>query len=120
MLRYSGEPQVLEEREDTAGAGEVLIQVAGCEVGHTDLGSYYAGVPARRPFPLMLGHQVRLRVSLPECSPDFSAQKCGECHLAVYEEWKQTIHSQAWTDPYFQVDWVFDKKNKTASTATLP
>jgi len=35
------------------------------------------------------------------------AQQCGTCHPAFYKEWKTTIHSQAWTDPYFQADWKF-------------
>lgn len=36
------------------------------------------------------------------------AEECAVCHKTIYEEWKTTIHSQAWTDPYFQVDWEFD------------
>jgi 6-hydroxycyclohex-1-ene-1-carbonyl-CoA dehydrogenase len=49
---------VREEREETAGPGEVLVRVAGCGVCHTDLGFYYENVPTRRPFPLPLGHEV--------------------------------------------------------------
>jgi hypothetical protein len=37
-----------------------------------------------------------------------SAAECGACHEDFYDEWRTTIHSQAWTDPYFQADWVFD------------
>jgi len=37
-----------------------------------------------------------------------SAGECSVCHQAFYDEWRSTIHSQAWTDPYFQVDWQFD------------
>jgi 6-hydroxycyclohex-1-ene-1-carbonyl-CoA dehydrogenase len=48
----------LQQREEQAGPGEVLIQVAGCGVCHTDLGYYYEGVPTRHPFPLTLGHEV--------------------------------------------------------------
>ena len=61
-----------------------------------------------------------LRVSLPEWSPDLSAKKCGECHLAIYEEWQQTMHAQAWTDPYFQVDWVYDKKKQNCLNCHTP
>ena len=43
-----------------------------------------------------------LSVDLPEWSTDLSAKSCGECHLAIYQEWQQTMHAQAWTDPYFQ------------------
>ena len=49
---------VAQERDETAGAGEVLIEVKGCGVCHTDLGYYYDGVPTRHPFPLTLGHEV--------------------------------------------------------------
>ncbi len=48
----------LEERDDTPRPGEVLIEVAGCGVCHTDLGFYYEGVPTRHPFPLTLGHEI--------------------------------------------------------------
>ncbi len=39
-----------------------------------------------------------------------SAKECGACHKDFYNEWRTTIHSQAWTDPYFQADWQFDNK----------
>ena len=37
-----------------------------------------------------------------------SAVECGRCHAATFEEWQSTVHSQAWTDPYFQTDWRFE------------
>jgi len=46
------------EREERPGPGEVLVQVAGCGVCHTDLGFYYDGVPTRHGFPLTLGHEI--------------------------------------------------------------
>jgi 6-hydroxycyclohex-1-ene-1-carbonyl-CoA dehydrogenase len=48
----------LEEREETPGPEEALVEVAGCGVCHTDLGFYYDGVPTRHGFPLTLGHEV--------------------------------------------------------------
>ncbi|MGD8312809.1 MAG: hypothetical protein PVJ66_09450 [Gammaproteobacteria bacterium] len=39
---------------------------------------------------------------------NLSAAGCATCHRDFYDEWRTTIHSQAWTDPYFQVDWQFD------------
>ena len=57
-VHTGGEPMVLEEREEQPGAGEVLVEVAGCGVCHTDLGFYYDGVPTRHGFPLTLGHEV--------------------------------------------------------------
>src|SRR3989337_3270612 len=38
--------------------GEVLIEVAGCGVCHTDLGYFYDGVPTVTKPPLTLGHEI--------------------------------------------------------------
>ena len=40
------------------GPDQVLIEVAGCGVCHTDLGLLYDGVPTRHALPLVLGHEV--------------------------------------------------------------
>jgi 6-hydroxycyclohex-1-ene-1-carbonyl-CoA dehydrogenase len=40
------------------GPSEVLIQVAGCGVCHTDLGFLYGGVRTRHALPLALGHEI--------------------------------------------------------------
>ena len=53
-----GKPMVLQERETSPADGEVIVEVAGCGVCHTDLGFYYDGVPTRHGFPLTLGHEV--------------------------------------------------------------
>lgn len=47
-----GEPQ----------ANEVVVEVAGCGVCHTDLGFYFDGISPRHPFPLTLGHEISGRV----------------------------------------------------------
>lgn len=39
-------------------ANEVLVEIAGCGVCHTDLGFYYDGVRTRHPLPLTLGHEM--------------------------------------------------------------
>lgn len=41
---------------------EVVIEVAGCGVCHTDIGYAYDGVPTRHPLPLILGHEIVGRV----------------------------------------------------------
>ncbi len=53
-----GKPMSHDRRVETAGAGEVVIAVAGCGVCHTDLGFFYDGVPTRHPLPLTLGHEI--------------------------------------------------------------
>ncbi|MBW2039714.1 MAG: 6-hydroxycyclohex-1-ene-1-carbonyl-CoA dehydrogenase [Deltaproteobacteria bacterium] len=39
-------------------AGEVLVEVAGCGVCHTDLGFFFDGVPTVSKPPLTLGHEI--------------------------------------------------------------
>ncbi len=44
------------------GSGEVIVEVAGCGVCHTDLGYYYDGVRTNNELPLALGHEISGRV----------------------------------------------------------
>jgi 6-hydroxycyclohex-1-ene-1-carbonyl-CoA dehydrogenase len=37
---------------------EVVVEVAGCGVCHTDLGFHYDGVRTKKPLPLILGHEI--------------------------------------------------------------
>jgi 6-hydroxycyclohex-1-ene-1-carbonyl-CoA dehydrogenase len=78
----------LETREESAGRDEVIVEVAGCGVCHTDLGFFYEGVPTRHPWPLTLGHEIAGRVV--ECGEDAGAWlgrdvvvpavvPCGDC-----------------------------------------
>lgn len=62
MVQKPGEPMTVGDWVATPGPGEVLIEVAGCGLCHTDLGFYYDGVPTRHPFPLALGHEISGRV----------------------------------------------------------
>ncbi len=39
-------------------SGEVLVEIAGCGVCHTDLGYFYDGVPTVTKPPLTLGHEI--------------------------------------------------------------
>jgi len=40
------------------GSDEVVVQVAGCGVCHTDIGFAFDGVPTRHALPLVLGHEI--------------------------------------------------------------
>lgn len=55
------------ERVDSAGRppepGEVLIEVAGCGLCHTDLGFLDGTVKTRAQLPLVLGHEISGRVT---------------------------------------------------------
>lgn len=48
------------------------------------------------------------------------ADECAICHKEFYDEWKTTIHSQAWTDPYFQVDFAFDGSWQICKNCHIP
>jgi len=41
---------------------EVIVEIAGCGVCHTDLGFFYDGVRTKHPLPLALGHEISGRV----------------------------------------------------------
>jgi 6-hydroxycyclohex-1-ene-1-carbonyl-CoA dehydrogenase len=56
------DPMVLQDRHEAPGPGEVLIEVAGCGVCHTDIAFFYDGVPTRHALPLTLGHEISGRV----------------------------------------------------------
>jgi threonine dehydrogenase-like Zn-dependent dehydrogenase len=43
--------------------GEVVVEVVGCGVCHTDVGFAFDGVPTRAPLPLTLGHEISGRVT---------------------------------------------------------
>ncbi len=62
IVEQAGAPMQFRPREEQPGAGDVIVQVAGCGVCHTDLGFFYEGVPTRHPFPLTLGHEISGRV----------------------------------------------------------
>lgn len=57
-FRAAAEPMVEVERRETPAAGEVLVQVAGCGICHTDLGFVYDGIKTRQALPLTLGHEI--------------------------------------------------------------
>ena len=56
----------------------------------------------------------------PAMFPTLRAEECATCHREFYDEWSTTIHSQAWTDPYFQVDWVFDGSPQICKNCHIP
>ena len=67
---------------------QVVVQVAGCGVCHTDIGYAFDGVPTRHPLPLVLGHEIAGRVvAAGEQAQEWLGQDvivpavvpCGEC-----------------------------------------
>jgi hypothetical protein len=47
---------------------------------------------------------------IPEGLTSLRAESCGTCHPAIYDEWKASIHAQAYRDPFFHAYWTKDKQ----------
>ncbi len=63
VMKNAREPMVSETFDPfPPESGEVVVEVAGCGVCHTDLGFFYDGVQIRHPLPLTLGHEISGRV----------------------------------------------------------
>ncbi len=59
MMTGKGEPFIAGEFDPfPPAAGEVVVEIAGCGVCHTDLGYYYDGVRTKHSLPLVLGHEI--------------------------------------------------------------
>lgn len=72
------------------GPGEVVVDISGCGVCHTDLGYLYDGVRTNHPLPLALGHEISGRVVAAGAGAERWSGKaaivpavlpCGECDL---------------------------------------
>ena len=61
-----------------------------------------------------------LQATLPEGLESLKAQDCGACHQEIYAEWKESMHAQAWTDPYYQVDLHFDGDQQICLNCHIP
>jgi 6-hydroxycyclohex-1-ene-1-carbonyl-CoA dehydrogenase len=91
QLTTPGAPLELNDVPTPApGPGEVLVQVAGCGVCHTDIGFWRDGVPTRAPLPLTLGHEISGTVVAADPSESHLMGKdvivpavipCGTCDL---------------------------------------
>ena len=46
---------------------------------------------------------------IPAGLDSLKAESCGQCHQAIYEEWKSSIHANAYQDPFFHAYWAKDK-----------
>ncbi len=57
---------------------------------------------------------------VPEILDTLSADECADCHQAFFDEWNTTIHSQAWTEPYFQKDFAFDGSQQICKNCHTP
>ncbi len=91
LMKAVGEPMMKAEFDPSPpGAGEVVVEVAGCGVCHTDLGFYYDGVRVNHELPLTLGHEISGRVIAAGPGAESwqgkavivpAVMPCGECEL---------------------------------------
>jgi len=59
-------------------------------------------------------------VTTPKGLSGYSAEECGSCHEEIYNEWKTTIHSKAWREPYFQADFRYDGSKQVCLNCHTP
>jgi 6-hydroxycyclohex-1-ene-1-carbonyl-CoA dehydrogenase len=90
MMNGVNEPLSRQEFVAQPAANEVVVEVAGCGVCHTDLGFFYDGVRTNSELPLALGHEISGRVvSTGDNVGDWlnkavivpAVMPCGECDL---------------------------------------
>jgi hypothetical protein len=58
--------------------------------------------------------------SIPPGLDSLRASECGECHAEIYREWSKSMHARAWTDPYYQIDFVFDGSQQICLNCHIP
>ena len=61
-----------------------------------------------------------MEVGMPRGIASISAKACGQCHHEIYSEWAESMHGQAWTDPYFQVDFRYDGSQQICLNCHTP
>jgi len=90
VMTAAGAPFSKQQFTARAGAGEAVVEIAGCGVCHTDLGYLSGGVRTNHPLPLALGHEISGRVvSAGEGAEAWLGKAvivpavlpCGECDL---------------------------------------
>lgn len=59
-------------------------------------------------------------VTIPEGLDSIRAEDCGVCHVEEFEEWKTSIHANAWKDPYFLIDFAFDGSKQICLNCHTP
>lgn len=76
-----------------------------------------------RPMNIFIVHEKFARpmhVKVPEGLNSISARECGTCHEEQYREWSTSMHAMAWTDPYYQIDYVFDGAQQICLNCHIP
>ncbi len=57
---------------------------------------------------------------IPAGLTSLKAEACGICHQEIYAEWRTSMHSAAYTDPFFQAYWRKDEYEWSCLTCHTP
>lgn len=58
--------------------------------------------------------------TVPNNLSSLRASECGECHQAIYREWQSSMHSKAYTSPFFQAYHQKDKHDPSCLVCHTP
>jgi hypothetical protein len=72
------------------------------------------------PYGITAGFSNPVETVLPKGLASPHAVNCGACHQEIYEEWKASIHANAWRGDYFQIDWHYDDKKQNCLNCHTP
>ncbi len=61
-----------------------------------------------------------MHIEVPEGLSTVSARECKKCHEEIYQEWSESMHAKAWTDPYYQVDYAYDGSQQVCLNCHTP
>ena len=77
---------------------------------------------AGQKIPLFIGPKAPIPYqTAPKGLEGISAEVCKACHEEIYQEWKKSAHSQAFTNPRFQAFWgVFQDKKPFCTNCHFP
>lgn len=95
------------------------VVIAAAAVGLTT----FIGYRMVRPMNIFVvteAFERPMAVAIPPGLSSLSARECGTCHREAYEEWSSSMHAHAWTDPYFQVDFEFDRSQQVCLNCHTP
>ena len=76
-----------------------------------------------RPMNVFVVHEKferPMHIKTPEGLNSVSAKECKNCHEEIYQEWSESMHAKAWTDPYYQIDYVFDGSQQICLNCHIP
>lgn len=57
---------------------------------------------------------------IPEGLVSLKARDCGACHVEIYQEWQDSLHSQAYRDPFFKAYLRKDRGDPTCLICHVP